>query len=474
MSNISRLLGTMRRRVATAAILMLAVAFPIAATAASTVKITANTTVANASKHQGWKSSTTAGYNDVVDVQVVYNNKEKAGSGKVAKNLTVKINIPTKAGTNQTITTKTSADNSNTVNGSAKVTLSRADAYLQYIPGTATWKHSVSANSTKTTTQKVSDNVVLGANGLRLENENPCQAGSIQVQARVMVPGLTVDKFVRIKGSTDWNRSISAKAGDTLQYEIAYQNTGNTAQKSVMFRDQLPKGVTYVPGSTMLNNTSNPNGYNVPNDSLVASNGITVGDYLPGAAAYVMFEVKINSADKLSCGDNLIRNMAYVMPKGMNYYWNTADVHVNVKCESQPQYSCDAFHVTLGDKRSVTVDKFNYTAKNGAEFKSVVIDFGDGSDSLTTDKAVGQTHTYAKDGKYTLTATAHFTANGKDVTDIGSCTQTVSFNTPTVPPTTPPKQLVNTGAGDVIGLFGLVAVAGAVMHRAFSRRLSRQ
>jgi uncharacterized repeat protein (TIGR01451 family) len=289
-----------------------------------------------------------------------------------------------------------------------------------------------------------------------------------------MVPGLTVDKFVRIKGSTDWNRSISAKAGDTLQYEIAYQNTGNTAQKSVMFRDQLPKGVTYVPGSTMLKNTSNPNGYNVPNDSLVASNGITVGDYLPGAAAYVMFEVKINSADKLSCGDNLIRNMAYVMPKGMNYYWNTADVHVNVKCESQPQYSCDAFHVTLGDKRSVTVDKFNYTAKNGAEFKSVVIDFGDGSDSLTTDKAVGQTHTYAKDGKYTLTATAHFTANGKDVTDTGSCTQTVSFTTPTVPPTTPPKQLVNTGAGDVIGLFGLVAVAGAVMHRAFSRRLSRQ
>jgi uncharacterized repeat protein (TIGR01451 family) len=403
----------------------------------------------------------------------VYNNKEKAGSGKVAKNLTVKINIPTKAGTNQTITTKTSADNSNTVNGSAKVTLSRADAYLQYIPGTATWKHSVSANSSKTTTQKVSDNVVLGANGLRLENENPCQAGSIQVQVRVMVPGLTIDKFARIAGSGDsWQRSITAQPGQTVQYLISYKNTGNSDQKDVIVADKLPKGMTYVPGSTILTNGDFPKGKTTVDT--VVQGGLIIGTYHPGINAFVELNAKVPTADKLSCGDNLLRNIATVQPKGMNYYWNTADVHVNVKCENQPQFSCDAFHVTLGDKRSVTVDKFSYTAKNGAEFKSVVIDFGDGSDALTTDKAVGQTHTYAKDGKYTLTATAHFTANGKDVTDTGSCTQTVSFNTPTVPPTTPPKQLVNTGAGDVIGLFGLVAVAGAVMHRAFSRRLSRQ
>jgi uncharacterized repeat protein (TIGR01451 family) len=473
MSNISRLLGTMRRRVATAAILMLAVAFPIAATAASTVKITANTTVANASKHQGWKSSTTAGYNDVVDVQVVYNNKEKAGSGKVAKNLTVKINIPTKAGTNQTITTKTSADNSNTVNGSAKVTLSRADAYLQYIPGTATWKHSVSANSSKTTTQKVSDNVVLGANGLRLENENPCQAGSIQVQARVMVPGTKVVKEVEKANETNkWAQTNKANPGDTLKYRITYQNTGNTQAKNVIVRDNLPAGLTLVPNTTRVY-SSIANGVLDPTNNITGG-GLNVGNPMPGAVVYVTFEVKVADAGKLACGETTFRNIGIAHPKTENEYYNIALTTVNKTCESQPQYSCDAFHVTLGDKRSVTVDKFNYTAKNGAEFKSVVIDFGDGSDSLTTDKAVGQTHTYAKDGKYTLTATAHFTANGKDVTDTGSCTQTVSFNTPTVPPTTPPKQLVNTGAGDVIGLFGLVAVAGAVMHRAFSRRLSRQ
>ena len=43
-----------------------------------------------------------------------------------------------------------------------------------------------------------------------------------------MVPGLTVDKYVREKGSTDWKRSINAEIGDTLEYAIAYKNTGNT------------------------------------------------------------------------------------------------------------------------------------------------------------------------------------------------------------------------------------------------------
>lgn len=46
---------------------------------------------------------------------------------------------------------------------------------------------------------------------------------------------------------------------------------------------------------------------------------------------------------------------------------------------------------------------------------------------------------------------------------------------PTTPPQTPPTTLVNTGPGDVIGIFSAVSVAGALGYRIYlSRRLARQ
>lgn len=472
----SRTLGSMRKRVAAASLIALAVFLPVAATAANMVKIVADTTVANATRDAGtnhWGASTTASYNQVVAVQVVYNNKEAADSGKTANNLRVKINIPTAAGKTQNITTTTKADNSNKVSGSATVNLDRADAYLQYIPGTATWKHATTANGPLVKTEKVSDDVVLNANGINLGKENPCQAGSIVVQARVMVPGLTVDKYVRVKGQTEWKTSVNAKLGDTLQYEIAYHNTGNVTQKNVEFRDQLPKGISYVPGSTKLKSSNYPNGLDVTSNALV-TDGITTGNYAPGAAGYVMFEAKLDKANELACGENTLRNIGYVQPEGMNYYYNTADVVVNKACENQPVYSCDQFTLTADKNRMVTVTKFSYTAKDGATFKNAVINWGDNTSELTTNNVLGQKHTFAKDGEYTVRATAHFTVNGQDVTSVGNCTQKVSFNTPTTPPTTtPPTELPNTGAGDVIGLFAAVTAAGAIAHRFMSRRAVR-
>lgn len=468
---VSRALNSWRKRFATAAIVSLAVFLPVAVSASSMVKITADTTVANATKQAGtknWSHSTSASYNQVVAVQVIYNNKEAAGSGKTANNLHVKINIPSKAGTNQTITTVTKADNSNTVKDSANVTLNRADAYLQYIPGTATWKHAKTANGKMIVTQKISDDVVLSKNGVNLGKENPCQAGSVVVQARVMVPGVSIDKFVRVKGDHDWKTSIAAKAGQTVQYMISYKNTGNAAENDVVLADRLPKGMTYVAGTTYLANDSAPNGKKIVDG--VTTTGVIVGTYNAGANAFLMFDAKLPSDSALKCGDNLLRNIATAQPKGMNYYWNTADVTVNKKCVSQPQYSCDALHLTLEADRTVKVDKFDYTATNGATFKNVVLDWGDQSQALTTNQAVGQTHQYAKNGTYTVTATAHFVANDKDVTSTGACTQRVTFGTPTTP-----TQLPNTGAGDVIGLFGAITVAGAAAHRVFlSRRFARQ
>src|ERR1700722_19724841 len=95
MKFLSRMFNTLPKRFAAGAIVALAIALPVAASAADMVQIEASTTVANASEASPtWGSNTSATYNQVVDVQVVYDNYETAGSCKTANNLDVKINIP--------------------------------------------------------------------------------------------------------------------------------------------------------------------------------------------------------------------------------------------------------------------------------------------------------------------------------------------------------------------------------------------
>lgn len=477
MKLLSRVLNSLPKRIVAGATIALAFALPVAVSAADAVKIEANTGVANVTAGDTtYKSSVNASYDQVVKVEVTYNNDETAGSGKVANNLRVKINIPTTAGTTQNITTTTSADNSNSVSGNVTVNLDRADAYLQYIPGSAVWKHAVSANSNQTTEQIVSDAVV-GSTGLVLENENPCQAGSVTVLARVMVPGVKIVKQSEVLGQTNqWSNNNTAQPGDTLKYLITYQNTGNTVQNNVIIRDSLPPHMTLVPGTTYLANATYPSGKLVNSDDVV-NGGIIIGNYGAGANAYVTFEVKIDAASSLACGANEFRNVGVAHPSGMNEYYNTAITMVNRSCSTQPGTpTCDLLTVTKGSGREIEA-KVNFTA-NGATLKTVTYNFGDNSTPLTTDKT-DVTYTYAQDGNYNVTASLLFSVNGKDQTvSSDSCAQTVSFTTPGTPTTpTPgtPSALPNTGPGSVVALFAGATIAGAVAYRLFlGRRLARQ
>jgi hypothetical protein len=153
-----------------------------------------------------------------------------------------------------------------------------------------------------------------------------------------------------------------------------------------------------------------------------------------------------------------------------------------------PSFMCTALGLVAEDNRRVKLNIFTTTASNGAVFKDAVINWGDNSALLTTGSVVGQTHQYAADGTYLVTAIAHFTVNGQDVTSGGAqCQKQVTFSSnvpPTVTPpsttsTTPtpaaPTALVNTGPGSVVGLFAATTAIGAVAHRwMLGRRLSRQ
>ena len=79
---LSRLFNSLPKKLAASGLIALAFVLPAASMAANTVKIEADTTVANASAtNPTWGQSTSAKYNEVVDIQVVYDNDEAADSG---------------------------------------------------------------------------------------------------------------------------------------------------------------------------------------------------------------------------------------------------------------------------------------------------------------------------------------------------------------------------------------------------------
>jgi uncharacterized repeat protein (TIGR01451 family) len=477
----SKLLNTLPKRLFAATLVALAIALPAATMAADAVAIEGSLGVANVTRGDTqYAHSVSASYDQVVKLQVYYHNRELPDSGKIAQNLRVKINIPTTPGQVQKASTTISADNSNTVTDTATINLDRADAHLQYIPGSAVWKHNIGTNSNINIVEtNVSDNIVYSDQGLVLENEKPCYnfAATVTVLARVMVPGVSIDKFVEHADQTNaWATSDTANPGDTLKYKIAYKNTGNSVQNQVVLRDNLPPKMTLVPGTTYLYDASHPTGVLV--QDTVTQGGVNAGNFGAGAVAYIVFQVKVPAADQLACGVTEFRNVGVVRPANMNEYYNTAITTVNKVCnQNSPQVSCDLLDVAVGQNRTVKVTDFKYTATNGATFKDVQLSWGDNAPVLTTNNVVGQTHQYAADGNYVVSAVAHFTVDGKDVTANGaSCSKTVSFNT-TVPPTTPttPTSLVNTGPGEVVGIFAGISAFGALAYRTLlSRRLARQ
>lgn len=309
-------------------------ALPFTSASAATVSIESSTNAANQTAGATqYQKTVTAKVDDVVKVQVWYHNREEADSGLVANNLKVQVNLPSTTGT-ATVTGTASSDNSNTVATTTTVNMP-AGAHLEYIPGTAYWRHNTGDNTNVTyVTQKISDSVVT-AGGVVLENLKPCFnfEATVTVEARVVQNQVSITKQVRKLGDTTWQTNIDANAGDTVQYLITFKNEGNTELQHVIVGDNLPPHESYLAGTTMLKNSANPNGIKISNDN-VANGGIDVGNYTPGANGYVWFNVQIDPTQPAGC--NVLQNVGLVRPQGMNEIFNTATVKVCVNTPTPP------------------------------------------------------------------------------------------------------------------------------------------
>ena len=94
---------------------------------------------------------------------------------------------------------------------------------------------------------------------------------------------------------------------------------------------QLADSLQTVPGTTYVKNTIYTHGKQLNTDA-IDKNGVIIDSYAPGATAYIAFEVDTPAIGDLHCGNNVLRTVVFVQPKGLDYFYNTADIDLTRSC----------------------------------------------------------------------------------------------------------------------------------------------
>lgn len=405
-------------------------------------------------------------------------NGENFDGEGVAKNSKVRIHLPTATDDALRANAYISADNATpeVVADTVDFTGNGKNFSLEYVPGSATaYTNAVPSG------YAVSDTIVNGGAPVGYTGANGTIPGCFEytaivtIKVKVKMPRYTVSKQVTTPGSTDWKETQPANPGDTVSWLITFKNEGQTELKNVKVVDEVPAGLTVVPGTVKLVNGNYPNGYVYP-DSAIQADGrqvnVDIGNYAPGVLGYVTFRTEIADEADLECGVNEIVNKAFATPTDHGAIWDTAQTTVNKECEEQeePMFSCDLLEV-----KKIATREFQFnvsaTAKNGATIKQYRFDFGDGTEELLTDQATVN-HTYAKNGTYVIRAQVDFMVNGEMVTKTSNaCAVTITTDKEVPEQPEGPTELPVTGPADMIGIFAAVSIAAGLAHKfVYSRR----
>lgn len=166
---------------------------------------------------------------------------------------------------------------------------------------------------------------------------------------------------------------------------------------------------------------------------------------------------------------------------------NTTVTNVQQAQAASPTGVCSSLAIAVDQTNpmSVTATATPVTS-NGAELQNVTFNFGDGTATSVPSTSTSATHTFAQNGTFVVTSTLNFSATQSTTSSICQAVVPVGTTTPTSPitptpttptpsvtttaTTTPSPTLVNTGPGDVFGVFGVTTILGAVGYRYFLTR----
>ncbi len=285
----------------------------------------------------GWTDSVKVQNGKEYLVRLYVHNNAAANLNLTATNTRAMVNVPNNASTSIQIDGFITADNANPQKVWDDVVLTSDNKFtVAYVPGSAEYTNNINPNPGF----KLPDSLVTSSGALlgyrSMDGNVPgCFQYSGIVTFKVKVadvpaPNFTVKKQVSVSGQNKWQDSLSAKPGDKVDFLVTYTNTGTAQQDNVVVRDALPKGLTYVAGSTMLANTQTPNGSKVAD--AVTTNGLNIGAYAPQGNAFVKFTATVD-ASQAKCGANTLTNTATVVTANGNKQ-GSANVEVTADCKT--------------------------------------------------------------------------------------------------------------------------------------------
>jgi len=167
---------------------------------------------------------------------------------------------------------------------------------------------------------------------------------------------LSISKLGRnITEGTSWADSSSAKIGQRVAFSIELNSGGNVTIQNTIVRDTLPHGLTYVNGSTQVNNITFPDG--------IVNNGININDILPGETKTIIFEADITDNGAFIVGYNIVTNTAYVSADNLLSRDDIARIVVKKEKPADPNLvlnkSVDKYFGTPGDEIVYTLNYEN-------------------------------------------------------------------------------------------------------------------
>lgn len=213
---------------------------------------------------------------------------------------------------------------------------------IEYVEGSALLENNVFTSGKGG--YKLGDELVSGAKGAMIGYDSMngvipgCYDYDAYIGIRVKVTyesKFTVEKKVRNLSSDDksWQKTVEAKVGDIVEFQIEYNNTDKDWQRGVAIKDILPQSLRYVDGSTVLYNASHPTGLTMNDGSLVTT-GFGVGNYDVSSNAIVRFKAEV-IAEGLECGSNMLINWGQAGVDDV-VRQDYARVHTNKVCENTP------------------------------------------------------------------------------------------------------------------------------------------
>ena len=266
-----------------------------------------------------------------------YHNNAKtslnASGVGIAKDVALKADVPSvvKPGEQGKVSAAITSSNANPnrVWDEAYITAD-TDVALRYVPNSAVVKSNGAVNGQVLPTSLFTTGALLGYDSLNGVLPGCVEyAGTVTYKIKVDAPNFKVTKQVSKKGENKWQGNVVAKPGETVDFRVGYDNTGNMQQDDVVVKDALPVGMSYVPGSTMLKTAKAPNGSSQAD--AVATNGLNIGSFAANSNAYVTLSAKV-SEELQKCGVNELVNTATIITANGNKQ-ATATVTVDAPCK---------------------------------------------------------------------------------------------------------------------------------------------